>query len=207
MSIFIVHPDTTGWDAQAPVLTEPEDDFDILQLYPVVQAASLKAALALYARGDELSSPYTNMFVVDAKGAPLVCSSGFYALEVTAKGIAHARDAKYQIDSYANRNSYKLVQGGAYPTPAPYDISEPQLGLTVRYITSSRPDTGDVGKNITPPLSLDTPESIWVEITDTVFAEPSGWVLEKRTGPNIPGTEFWAITDNYVYYQETRPNS
>jgi hypothetical protein len=207
MSILI-KSGTSNWHERPPVLMEPEDDFDIYTLYPVVSAASINAACAQFDKGSTPSGVSGNFFCTEVTGSELVCGSGLFSMQVTCKGLAREKPAKYEINSYAERNSYRAVNTPAYALgPAPHDLSEPRLGLTVRYISADIPDTSVIGTAQTPPLSLDTPANIWDSITDTVFAFPYGWVLEKRTGPNIAGTTYYFVTDAYVYYQPVRPNS
>lgn len=204
MAIWISSGDDFG-DLKAERYIRSEEDWDVIIKTPVVDAVSMSAALAQFAYGEQHPDEST-MYVAMVTGEELICGSGKYALEVTYKGALAERPYKYHIDSYAERNTYESVLLPGESLPLPADVSQPRLGLTVRYIALDRPDTSAIGTQVTPPLSaIDTPTNAFGSSTDVIVAYPDGWVLENRSGPNIPGTEAWMVEDKYVYYQPWRP--
>jgi hypothetical protein len=209
MSKFLTTDD--DYDAEPEELSTPEEDFDVIVKYPVVGAASLLEAHLIYDKG--LAHPdHSHMYVVDRAFKEIACGTGRYAGRVTYKGIADtARPQRFELDTYGERSTYENVITPSLPgVPTPTDISQPRFGLTVRYLSTTRPDTSLVGTNLDPPDgpggAWDVPENAFASSPDVILAFPWGWVLEKRTGPNLPGREVWFVEDSYVYYLQWRPN-
>jgi hypothetical protein len=198
------------YDAAPEVLNTPDEGWDTLTRTVRLSAASLLAAHEAFPKG-QAHPDYENMFVADRQGfRELACGLNRFEGEVIYQGIAdETRPLRFQIDSYGERSTYDAVISPASATPAPTDVSQPRLGVTVRYIAIGRPDTSDVGTNVAPPTPPDgswaLPGNAFSGASDVILAYPDGWVLEKRTGPNVPGTEIWLVEDNYVYYLEWRP--
>jgi hypothetical protein len=207
MAIWISSGDDFG-DLEPEDVVRSEDDWDVIIKKPVVTAASETAALAQYDYGDA-HDDHAEMVVAFARGKQLFCGSNKWALEVHYKGrLNSSRPYKYHLDSSAERNTYEsvLLPGALLPSPA--DVSQPRLGLTVKYVSVTRPNTALIGTNVSPPLAdLDAPDNVFSFSTDVILAYPDEWVLEKRGGPNIPGSEIWLVEDYYVHYQPWRPRT
>lgn len=198
------------YEAEPPELSTPEEDFDTLVIKPRFSAVSLLAAHQTYGKGDA-HPDYAHMYVTDRTLRELACGTGRYGGQVVYRGIADLdRPYRFVIESFGERSTYDAVLSPASPVLAvPTDISQPRLGVTVRYISIGRPDTDAIGTNVVPPSppdgSWDPPDNAFSGATDVILAYPDGWVLEKRTGPNIPGTELWMAEDVFAYYFEWRP--
>ena len=209
MSILLL--DSGSYEYEPRDLVTPEDDFDTLTIYPCIATSSQSTAMGTYSLGATLSG-YGDMHVVHREFRETLCGSGRFRGKVTFKGIYEAsRPVRSFMDSQGDRSSYQAVaspsSGGV---SAPHDISLPRLAVTVRYLADGRPDESDIGTNQTPPAPPDgawvPPDNPFSSATDVIFSYPDGWVLEKRSGPNIPGTGKWLIEDHYVFYQDWRPN-
>lgn len=206
--MLIIDSGATSWDEKPPESHCPEDDWDTLIIFPVIDAASLLAAHQLYDKGSS-HADYSSMYVADRTFSELKCGTGYYRGQVTYKGILDdTRPIKYHLESYGERSTYDDTTSPNWvgPPGAPHDISVPRIGLTAKYLLDTLPDTSEVGTNVAPPISLWEPTNAFSSSTDVVIAYPDGWVLEKRTGPNIPGTDTWMVEDVYVFYQPWRPN-
>ncbi|OAI55334.1 hypothetical protein AYO49_05650 [Verrucomicrobiaceae bacterium SCGC AG-212-N21] len=208
MSVFITSGGT--YEVEPDVVTTPEDDFDTIVSHVVRSAGSLTAVLAVYDKGNA-HPDFSNMRVVDRNFHELVCGTGRYEGYVTYRGITiNDHPFKFQIETYGERTTYDSIFSPSSPfVAAPHDVSQARLGLTVRYISTSRPDTDAVGTAVVPPNGpgggWNVPENVFDFYSDVILAYPDGWVLEHRSGPNIPGHEIWMVEDAYVYYQPWRP--
>jgi hypothetical protein len=207
MAIWISSGDDYG-DLEPEDVVRSEDDWDVIIKKPVVAASSKAAALAQYDYGDA-HEDHAEMVVAFARAKPLFCGGNKWAMEVHYKGrLNSSRPYKFQIDSYAERNTYENVLLPGESVKVPADVSQPRLGITVRYVSVDRPNTALIGTNVVPPLTdVDAPDNVFSFSTDVIVAYPDGWVLENRGGPNIPGSEIWLVEDKYVYYQPWRPRT
>jgi hypothetical protein len=216
LSVFITTDE--DYEAQPPELVTPEDDWDVLTIHPVVSAASLLAAHQLYDKGAAYNthgighSGFADMFVAEREFAELACGTGRFGGRVVYKGIADTdRPVRFHIETHGERSTYdSVISPISDPDAAPHDISQPRLAVTVKYLSSARPDESEIGTNVTPPTppggAWVPPDNAFATSVDVILAYPAGWVLEKRSCPNVPGADVWMVEDHYVYYFDWRPN-
>lgn len=202
---LLIDPGSSGWDERPDELSVADDDWDTVVSHPVI-TGSLSTPLSTFGKGTPHGT-FGNCVVCELSGwRELVCGSGYFGGTVVYKGIADtSRPDRYSVESYGERSSYDNIESPA-GGPGPHDVSQPRVGLTHKYVTDAGPRTEDVGTEQTPPLAITPPANVFSSATDVILSYPDGWVLEKSTGQQIQGGDWWLVEDVYVYYQPWRPN-
>lgn len=122
-------------------------------------------------------------------------------MEYLSKGIHGSKD--YTI---SGTGTAEIISGNFSGVPfapsgsQPANVKVSRIGVQVRYVTRTRPDCSQVGKQIEPPEHFGISSYPFNVIVDPVYSVPAGWVLDNRKPDQLPGTGLFFVTDDYGYY-------
>jgi hypothetical protein len=135
------------------------------------------------------------------------CKAGKPVMEIISRGVNGTKGYIAECTSYAERVSGRWVGiPGAPAGPHPGNVTLNRVGVTIRWFSSTKPSASNVATAIAPPENFGLPSNPFTWLTDPLYNQPSGWVLDKRDAVPIPGTTYHAVVDYYSYYWLVNPN-
>ena len=187
-----------------PSLLVPEVGFDQLTESYVIETTNILDSVASdFAKGDEHAS-YNNMHVTNWDVSKT--RGNLWSVAVQYKGLITEKPAKHSLRSYSQTYSGVFKTPASPTTAAQTTVSEPAVSATESIVIIGAPNTDDVGSEETLPFTVSTPPYIWSTIADPTLRWPDGWVLESRSAENIPETEVWFQTSEWIFYHPASPS-
>lgn len=152
-------------------------------------------------QGDRRTSPgIAGSFYLQSKSCVgfIGCEA---VMEFRSLGLHSSKDFVIEGKGFAERVTGPT--SGIPDAPAgvhPAAVVATRVGITVRYFSTSKPDCTLVGTKIDPPDDFGIPTNPFYAINDALYNVPWGWVLDNRVPKQLPGTNLYAVTDDYGYY-------
>lgn len=145
-------------------------------------------------------------FVVDT--SCVGCKAGRPVMEIISRGLAGSKSYIAECTGYGDSVSGPFDSiPGAPAGVHQANVLMTRVGVTIRWLSSTKPDCSVSATAQTPPETFGLPSNPFTWLNDPAYNVPSGWVLDKRDGVQLaPGTTYYAVVDYYSYYRLQVPN-
>lgn len=203
--------------AGTPVVMEEDpnlsnEGWDTMVIRYLIQTANFTAEnfAATYPIGAQLGA--RKWWIVG--GSPRKIAPGLFTAEVNFKGYASEKPAVVRVGASADQASAANILAPAFVGDttgaifAKVETHENMPDISVSYLKDNvaiGQMTGQVGTNVTPPVSIDVPATVWDFLTTFVYHWPNGWILMGSAEDRLPGTTAALVTDTYKYIREKTP--
>jgi hypothetical protein len=175
-----------------------------------VASCTAEALAALFPTGARLGT--RTWWLAEAKIAN--AAAGLFTYSVTFRGWAGSKPSKISVGAAADQSGGENIRAPQYEGDtvgavyAKLQTHENMPTITVAYLvenTGTLTQTSNVGKALTPPVSIPVPATVWAMLTTYVYHWPNGWVLMGSEQDRLPGTTAALVTDSYKYIREKTP--
>lgn len=172
-------------------------------------SCTAEEAAALFPIGTRLVG---RTFWVVAPARIRCLAAGWWEFKVQCKGWASAKPAVVRVSAAAEQQSAENVDisGTTYAKVATHEATPT---IAASYFVEDIDDTTPVvtsktvlvGRESTPPVTIDVATTIWASLTEYVYHWPNGWVLMSSDQDRLPGTAAAWVTDNYKFIRPVTP--
>jgi hypothetical protein len=188
---------------EEPTLTNEGWDH-LTQIYTVTRATLSPETLAgLFPVGARLGS--RNWWITGSRAQER--AAGFWIVALDYSGWAQTKPSVIRVGaSAASQTAENVIADGTLRPKVETHQNTPTI--TVSYLVANvatAPKTGLVGTEVSPPVSISVPSSVWATLNPYLYHFPNGWVLMESAEDRLPGATAALVTDTYQYFQIATP--
>lgn len=202
-------------DASAFCLTSLGSEWELVNYIPEPTESGWDTCIATYMsrqnpayRGDNAANAFPlgdaavsgeNFWISAVK--PKNLGHSFWQVDVTGKGWLNTKAIKVSGGSTVIQQQAENITVGGYGLIPRFSGLEIAPTVNIEYISTSAPETNQVGLAGTPDFTPSVRSSLWGSLTDPLQTFPFGWVMVDMQFEQFAktGSEIYLIREVWAY--------